>query len=114
MPRAQAYDRARTEFYHLRMKQDIERRIAVEEALAVGAKFGRSYLEISIELESQVLDEWREKAQEFLQLRRTRLAAAYSGGIEEDSTSRNGVGLPDAPIATDTSSSGNIGTTQLH
>lgn len=78
----EAYDIARKEFYDLRMQEDIERRVAAEEARAVGAKFGKSYIEIGIELEEKALQQWKEKAIQLLQLKRGR-QAAFSGAAEE-------------------------------
>ncbi|KAJ6108104.1 37S ribosomal protein S25 [Penicillium sp. IBT 18751x] len=54
-----AYDIARREFYKLRLKEDIERRVAAEEAEATGAQFGPSYLEIGMELENQQYEKWK-------------------------------------------------------
>ncbi|KAL7271202.1 mitochondrial ribosomal small subunit component [Rhizina undulata] len=86
LPESDAYDRARKEFYDLRMAEDIERRVALEEALAVGAEFGKSYIDIGVEMEHKVLLEWREKAVEDILLRRHRQMAAYSSSVEEDET----------------------------
>jgi small subunit ribosomal protein S23 len=83
LSKEEAYNTARKEFYDLRMREDIERRVASEEALAVGAKFGKSYLEIGIELEGQALEEWKAKALAFLQLKRGR-QAAFSGAAAEE------------------------------
>lgn len=67
-----AYDLARKEFYDLRMREDIERRVAAEEALYVGAKFGKSYLEIGIEMEEKALEGWRRSATADILRRRQR------------------------------------------
>jgi small subunit ribosomal protein S23 len=81
--KVEAYDAARKEFYDLRMQEDIERRVAVEEARAVGATFGKSYIDIGIELEEKALNQWKEKAIALLQLKRGR-QAAFSGASEEE------------------------------
>lgn len=57
--REQAYDMVRKEFYAIRQQEDIERRIAAEEARMVGAYFGKSRLEISMELENKTFEDWR-------------------------------------------------------
>ena len=62
LSQAEAYDTARKEFYELRQKEDIERRIAKEEALSTGAYFGMSPLEVGMQLEDQKFEEWREWA----------------------------------------------------
>lgn len=84
-----AYDHARREFYELRMKQDIERRVAAEEALAVGAHFGKSYLEIGIEMEQKALEMWKEVATADIIKRRGRSTFTVSDFEEE----------PEAPVA---------------
>ena len=57
-----AYDIARREFYRLRLQEDIERRVAAEEAQATGATFGPSILEIGMELENRQYNRWKEWA----------------------------------------------------
>ncbi|KAI5246700.1 hypothetical protein E4T42_06318 [Aureobasidium subglaciale] len=57
-----AYDKARKEFYEIRHAQEIERRVAREEALWTGAEFGPSPLDIGMKLEDQKYEEWREWA----------------------------------------------------
>ncbi|KAI9367916.1 mitochondrial ribosomal protein S25 [Aspergillus egyptiacus] len=54
-----AYDIARREFYRLRLQEDIERRVAAEEAEATGATFGPTQLEIGMELENQTFENWK-------------------------------------------------------
>lgn len=81
MEKMQAYDKARKEFYDLRMQEDIERRIAIEEARATGAHFGKGYMDIGIELEAKALADWKEKAIELLTLKAGQ-KAAFSGGTE--------------------------------
>ena len=59
MTRPEAYDQARKEFYHLRLQQDVERRVAKEEALATGAQFGMSLNEIGVGLEDAEYERWK-------------------------------------------------------
>ncbi|KAL4964760.1 mitochondrial 37S ribosomal protein mS23 [Aspergillus stella-maris] len=59
MTKSTAYDIARREFYRLRLQEDIERRVAAEEAEATGANFGPTYLEIGMELENQQHEVWK-------------------------------------------------------
>ncbi|KAF3907336.1 hypothetical protein ABW20_dc0105908 [Dactylellina cionopaga] len=70
-----AYDLARREFYRLRMRSDIERRIAIEEARSVGAFFGKTHLQVGLELEGRVLAAWRIKAQEAVARKQQRIEA---------------------------------------
>ncbi len=58
MTTAKAYDHARQEFYALRQQEDVERRIAKEEAEATGAYFSKSTLEVSMDIEDKVYDSW--------------------------------------------------------
>lgn len=62
LTREEAYDMARKEFYAIRHQEDIERRVAAEEARMVGAYFGKSKLEVGMELENQTFEQWREWA----------------------------------------------------
>ncbi|EPX72792.1 ribosomal protein subunit Rsm25 [Schizosaccharomyces octosporus yFS286] len=57
-----AYDEARQEFYKLRAKQEIQQRIAHDQAQALGAVFTKSDLELGHELDQAVLNDWFEKA----------------------------------------------------
>ena len=59
MPKDDAYDIARREFYALRQEEEVERRIAKEEAQFVGAYFGKTRLEIGHELESKEFERWK-------------------------------------------------------
>lgn len=58
----QAYRLACEEFYKLRSYEAVERRIAVEEALAFNTQFNKSQTEIGLDLEDKVVAQWREKA----------------------------------------------------
>lgn len=68
MTKSAAYDIARREFYKIRLQEDIERRVAAEEAEATGATFGPSALEIGMELENQQYEKWKEWAKTEAQL----------------------------------------------
>ncbi|KAK7511137.1 mitochondrial 37S ribosomal protein mS23 [Phyllosticta citriasiana] len=77
--KGQAYDIARKEFYEKRTDEDIERRIAKEEALAVGAYFGNSPLEYGMLLEDRAYDDWKVWADKEIELAAQQEAAAYGG-----------------------------------
>ncbi|KAK6517243.1 mitochondrial ribosomal small subunit component [Arthrobotrys megalospora] len=84
---SEAYDVARKEFYRLRMRSDIERRIAAEEARSVGAFFGKTHLQVGLELEERALLAWKVKAQEAVARRQQRIEAMASpGSIDTDVT----------------------------
>lgn len=78
-----AYDLARKEFYDLRMQEDIERRVAAEEALMVGSRFGKSYLDLGIEMEERALESWRNSATADILKRRQRSTFAISEFVDE-------------------------------
>lgn len=79
---AQAYDQARKEFYHLRLQEDVERRVAKEEAMSTGAYFGKSTLDIGMELEDKEYERWKEWATKEITLATQKQAAMYTGGVE--------------------------------
>lgn len=64
-----AYTIARKEFYKARLKEDVERRIAPEEATHYGAKFGPNILEKSIRHEDAAYENWRRWAKREQQMR---------------------------------------------
>ncbi len=59
MSRAQIYDQARKEFYGLRLREEVQRHVAQEEAMATGAFFGLSANEIGMGLEDQEYERWK-------------------------------------------------------
>ena len=89
---AQAYDQARKEFYELRLQEDVERRVAKEEAQATGAYFGKSMLEIGMELEDKAFEEWKGWATNEVVQNEQKRAAMYTG-IENESMAMS----PDDP-----------------
>ncbi len=74
-----AYDQARQEFYALRHSEDIERRIAKEEAISTGAYFGKSALQVGMELEDQAHEEWKAWAMKEVEVMEQARAGAYTG-----------------------------------
>ncbi|KAI9170879.1 37S ribosomal protein S25 [Paramyrothecium foliicola] len=59
MSRNKAYDVARREFYRLRQAEEIEKRVAVEEARHVGAYFGKTRLDVGMLLEDREYENWK-------------------------------------------------------
>ncbi|KHN95497.1 37S ribosomal protein S25 [Metarhizium album ARSEF 1941] len=59
MSKRKAYDTARKEFYRLRQEEEIEQRIAVEEAKHVGAYFGKTRLDVGVQLEDHEFENWK-------------------------------------------------------
>ena len=79
MTMEKAYDQARREFYEERLQEDVERRVAKEEAMATGAYFGKSMLEIGMELEDKEYERWRAWAIKEVTLLKQKRAAVYTG-----------------------------------
>ncbi|KAJ5113372.1 37S ribosomal protein S25 [Penicillium angulare] len=96
MTKESAYDLARREFYRLRLQEDIERRVAAEEAEATGAQFGPKYLDIGMELENKEYEKWKEWAKLQSQIFGQR-AAALSGAPELATESNEDTAGLDAP-----------------
>ncbi|RFU36100.1 hypothetical protein B7463_g163, partial [Scytalidium lignicola] len=79
MTTSRAYDIARKEFYALRQEEEIERRIAKEEALSTGAYFGKGHLEVGMELEDKAYEQWKAWAAKQVEMIEMQRSAAYSG-----------------------------------
>lgn len=79
MSPTRAYDHARKEFYALRLQEDVERRIAKEEALATGAYFGKSALEIGMKVEDKEYERWKSWAEQKLIEKKQRAFAKFGG-----------------------------------
>ena len=79
---SQAYDVARKEFYAHRLREDIERRVAAEEAEAVGADFGPSLNQRSVEIENHMYDDWERWSREFM-MGKMQKDAAFTGRMLE-------------------------------
>lgn len=97
MTKAKAYDQARQEFYAVRHQEDVERRVAKEEALATGAYFGKSHIEIGMELEDQMFERWKQWATSQAENIQNARAAAYTAlpGDEESEEDSNAVAARD-------------------
>lgn len=83
MTPAKAYDQARKEFYIFRLQEDVERNVAEEEALATGAYFGPSYLEIGMKIEDRSYESWRVWAAREVQKVDQRKSAATIGSGDD-------------------------------
>lgn len=79
MSREAAYDQARKELYERRHYDEMELRIQREEALAVGAQFGKSAMEVGMQLENQTFDKWKAWAVQQVTIAEQARSAAYGG-----------------------------------
>lgn len=83
-PKALAYDTARREFYKHRHLEDVRRRIAKEEALHVGAYFGKGPLEIGMELEDKSFENWKQWAAQQIEDEQQMRAQLFSGPVNPE------------------------------
>ena len=96
MTKEQAYDIARKEFYDIRQQEDIQRRVAQEEARMVGGYFGKSRLQVSMELEDVTYEKWKKWAEgEALKLQAER-ESAYANFGNEDNVNTDSVGIDES------------------
>jgi len=79
MTNNQAYDIARKEFYALRHEEEVERRVAREEAMWTGAYFGKGVLEVGMELEDKTYEFWKSWAIKEVEAITRQRDAAYTG-----------------------------------
>ena len=93
MSKARAYDQARQEFYAERLKEDIERRVAKEEAEATGAYFGKSYLETGMEIEDQMFEKWKAWAIKEYEAQEIKMQATYGGPAVQSAASLDNLEL---------------------
>lgn len=84
MSKAAAYDQARREFYHHRHLAEVRNRIAKEEALHVGAYFGKGPLEVGMELEDKAWENWKAWANQQIEDEQSMRAQMFSGPQNED------------------------------
>ncbi|KAF4553261.1 37S ribosomal protein S25-like protein [Elsinoe fawcettii] len=84
LTKPEAYDKARKEFYKIREAQDIDRRIAKEEAQHMGAFFGKGAIEVGLELEDKEFEAWKQWAQADVTAMRQMQGSVYSGTDNED------------------------------
>ncbi|KAK4189857.1 mitochondrial ribosomal protein S25 [Podospora australis] len=78
----EAYDIARKEFYKLREMEEIENRIALEEARAYGAYFGKNFNQAGMDVEDQQFNAWKKWAQEEIERVEAEKTAAYANIVD--------------------------------
>ncbi|EAQ86829.1 hypothetical protein CHGG_08082 [Chaetomium globosum CBS 148.51] len=82
LSKARAYDVARKEFYKLRQQEEIERRVAVEEARMYGAYFGKNNLQVGMELEDAAYEQWKKWATIEISKLEAERTAAYANVVD--------------------------------
>lgn len=82
--RERAYDKARKEFYQLRLQQDVERHVAKEEALHYGAYFDAGEIERSLEKEDAAYEDWKKWAFAQVEKDRHKQAGSLPGAATTD------------------------------
>lgn len=80
-----AYDLSRREFYRIRQAEEIEKRVALEEAKHVGAYFGKTRMEVGHILEDREFESWKVwAAKETEKAEQRRASEIQSFNVEED------------------------------
>ncbi|KAK3486391.1 mitochondrial ribosomal protein S25 [Neurospora crassa] len=82
MTKQEAYDKARHEFYKLRQLEQMERRIAVEEARMVGGYFGKDLLTVGMELENKTYESWKKWATTEIARQESARASMYTNVVD--------------------------------
>ncbi len=82
MHKQKAYDVARKEFYKLRQQEEIENRIAVEEARMYGAYFGKNNLQVGMQIEDATYESWKKWATDQIQKLESERSAAYANVVD--------------------------------
>lgn len=85
LSKASAYDQARREFYKHRHFDEIQSRIAREEALHVGAYFGKGPIQVGMELEDRTWENWKRWATTQIEDEQAMRAQLFSGQADEGS-----------------------------
>ncbi|RCK60547.1 37S ribosomal protein S25, mitochondrial [Candida viswanathii] len=88
MPLFEAYDKARFEFYKLRMSEEMESHVAREESSMYGAVFGHTVVDTNLKEEQKYIDIWTEVGQEktkIMHANKNRSSAPAGSVIEEGS-----------------------------
>jgi small subunit ribosomal protein S23 len=68
----------------MRLQEEVERRVAKEEAISTGAYFGPSILDIGMQLEDKEYENWKAWAQKEVEMFEQRNAAMYTGGVQTE------------------------------
>ena len=83
LSKQRAYDVARKEFYKLRQQEEIQRRIAVEEARMYGAYFGKTNLQVATGIEDRMYESWKKWASVEIAALEAERSAAYANVVDQ-------------------------------
>lgn len=88
LSKQRAYDVARKEFYKLRQQEEIESRIAVEEARMYGGYFGKNNMQIGMGIEDEMYEKWKKWAAGEIAKLEAQRSEAYANVVDvaEEST----------------------------
>ncbi|ORY56907.1 37S ribosomal protein rsm25 [Pseudomassariella vexata] len=100
----QAYDQVRREFYALRQEEEIERRVAREEARMVGSYFGQTFIQVGMLLEDQQYEKWKKWAEAQTALIKAEQSEAYASFSNEDPDNLDVEALDEVMAQTQTAS----------
>ncbi|AMD20522.1 HDL222Wp [Eremothecium sinecaudum] len=87
-----AYEQARFEFYSIRMRQELEEQIAQEEAQMYGSIFKSTAIDHGVEKEQKVIDKWKIKALEevdILSAKRAHQSSPWASGEKAEELDLN-------------------------
>lgn len=80
-----AYDQARMEFYRLRIQEDVQNQVALEEAEMFGASFGPTAIEYGVQKEQETINKWKDYAIKQMNINEAKRAKQNtSWGSDED------------------------------
>ncbi|KAK4133186.1 mitochondrial ribosomal protein [Trichocladium antarcticum] len=82
MTKHAAYDKVRKEFYKLRQMEEMESRIAVEEARMYGAYFGKNNLQVGMQIEDATYEGWKNWAGIQIEKLESERSAAYANVVD--------------------------------
>ncbi|KPM45670.1 hypothetical protein AK830_g998 [Neonectria ditissima] len=99
MGKRKAYDMTRREFYRIRQEEQIEKRVAIEEARHVGAYFGKTRIDVAHHLEDREFENWKiwaGKETEKQEARRNTEVESF--GVEEEDPEVEAEAAPEAAV----------------
>ncbi|ODV95978.1 hypothetical protein PACTADRAFT_49403 [Pachysolen tannophilus NRRL Y-2460] len=78
-----AYDKARFEYYRVKIEQESEENISKEESAMYGAVFDKSLVEFGFNKEQEIIEKWKQDAEAATQLLEARFSSRTTAAEEE-------------------------------